>query len=94
MTKAETNQTVKPRRFDSAGWGFWLICFVVLYPIGWIVSNRYAFESEQNGALPWVAGFILAATVAGFATWILNSFLQWRVEADKERARREAKKRK
>ncbi len=78
----------KEHGLESVGWGFWLICFVVLYGPSWYVGYSVAYSDQRTGLLPWILGFVLAAFGAGLVSVAVNFTLQKRIELQKKRARK------
>lgn len=80
-------------RFESAGWGFFLVSWIVFaVPCIYIM-----YQNAYNDTSPMVYlgfGIFLAGGLAGVLTWIVNSILQARAERFYERERRKAKKKK
>ena len=84
--KNDKNRTTY--RFESVGWGFWLICFVVFYGPATYVGFYYSYEDMRAGMLPWVIGFALAAVAAGLLSTAVNYILQKRVEILRKKAKK------
>lgn len=78
----------KQSRFESVGWGFWLITFVLLYPACWYIVYDAAYADQKRGVLPWGLGFFLAAIGASIVSIAVNFVLQKRIELQKKRAKR------
>jgi hypothetical protein len=70
---------------NSAGWGFWLICFAALYGPSWFLAYRSTVEREKTGFVPWVTAFALAAVGAGLLSFAANYALRSRAEAAKKK---------
>ena len=80
-------------RLDSAGWGVWSICTILL--VGPCIYG--SFQLVQRHVLwtvPVGMGVIFAAVVSAFATWALNAVLQSGAERRKMAARKQTKRRK
>jgi membrane protein YdbS with pleckstrin-like domain len=80
-------------RFESAGWGFFLILSVVLWipftAMAWVVSYESTEWYTRIGI-----GLTFAAVAAAVLTVIVNSALQYRVERLKKSQRQRGGKRK
>lgn len=81
--------TVRRARFnvsewESAGWGFWLISFFATLPLCVWGMSQILYEGVTFWAAA-VFGFVGAAAIAGFLSWLVNSLLQARV-ARREKA--------
>lgn len=87
MTKKRKKKS-KHGRFESVGWGFWLICFAVLYGPMTYVGYIYSVEDRRTGLLPWVIGFTLAAFEAGVLSMAVNYGLQKRIELLRKKAKK------
>jgi len=78
-------------RFDTAGWLFWSIVFVILavpciYGV-WRVTDEHAFFLMRIGA-----GVVIAAIGAGVISLAVNAVLQYRNKKRRVVARKRAKK--
>ncbi len=91
MAKRASKKGNKPKKLDSVGWGFWLICFVLLYGPCWYLGYHYSYDDRRNGLLPWAVGFTLAAFGAGLLSFAVNYVLQTWQERARKRARKKAK---
>lgn len=78
-------------RRESVGWGFWLICFAVLYGPSWFVSHRNVYESDREGFVPYVIAFALAAFGAGVLSYVVNLYYRIRADNEKKAARKNKK---
>ncbi len=80
-----------PVRRDSAGWGFWLGSFAVLYVPSWFLSHRSVYESDRDGFVPYVLAFALAAVGAGVLSYVVNLYYRIRIDSEKKLARKNKK---
>ncbi len=85
--KAQLRQK-KKKGIEAVGWGFWLICFVVLFAPCTYLGYTYSYDDRKGGLLPWVLGFALAALGAGLLSLVVNFIIQKRVESRRKRARK------
>lgn len=87
------NKAAAPTRFDSVGWGFFLILTVVMCIPGIAVAWLISYESTE-----WYTrvgmGIMFSAVASAILTWIVNSALQYRVERLKKAQRKRGGKRK
>ena len=74
-TKEKVEEVKLP---EPLGWGFWLICFIVLF--GPMTYGGYLLSTEDRRAtlLPWVLGFSGAALVAGLLSAGINFVIDFR----------------
>ena len=87
--KAKSPQKATEKRgIEAVGWGFWLICFAVLYGPGWYIGYTFSYDDRKSGILPWVIGFSLAAFGAGLISLVLNYIVQKRNESRRKSARK------
>lgn len=84
----EASKGKQSQGLEAVGWGFWLICFVVLYGPAWYIGYSVSYSDQRGGLLPWVLGFVLAAFGAGIVSVAVNFTLQKRIELQKKRARK------
>lgn len=73
---------------EAVGWGFWLICFVLLFGPCCYLGYTYSMGDRKGGLLPWVIGFSLAALGAGLLSLVANFIVQKRNEIRQKRARK------
>lgn len=78
----------KSNRLEAVGWGFWLICFAILYGPMTYLGYEASYEDMRAGMLPWVIGFSLAAVGAGFISVGVNYALQKRIEILRKKAKK------
>jgi hypothetical protein len=72
------------RKFDSVGWGFWLIVFVVA--VGPCIYGLLKIGDEGVEPIVLVTfGTLAAAMVAGLFSWVVNFLLQARVSRARAR---------
>lgn len=86
----------KEALIDSAGWGFFLVLFVLLLGPGLYMS--YSLKYTDTNAMVWIGiGTLGTATVAAILTTIANTIIQARLErkraADRQAERKKNKKR-
>ncbi|MCH8204424.1 MAG: hypothetical protein IID09_04625 [Candidatus Hydrogenedentes bacterium] len=86
--KKGTRKAEKKKGIEAIGWGFWLICFAVLYGPCTYLGYTYSYDDRKGGLLPWVIGFALAALGAGLLSLVLNFIVQKRIESRRKRARK------
>ena len=77
--------------FDTAGWLFWLIIFLLLLWPGILIASRFIY-AVYGRWYPFVTGAILAALGAGVVSWAVNSVLQRRRKRLRTLARKKARK--
>ncbi|MFP6583297.1 MAG: hypothetical protein VCD00_12190 [Candidatus Hydrogenedentota bacterium] len=82
------------REWDSVGWGFLGIGFIVLY--GPILYGMWSITNEDQRAtpFPFVVAAFGAMTVSGIITATVNSILQKLFEARLEAEKKQSKKKK
>ena len=85
-TKVENK--AEKKGIEAVGWGFWLICFVLLFGPCWYLGYTYSVDDRKGGLLPWVIGFSLAALGAGLLSLVVNFIVQKRIEIRRKRARK------
>ena len=88
VAKSAAKKRKKPKRLEAVGWGFWLICFAVLYGPCWYLGYRYSYSAQRGGLFPWVVGFALAAIGAGLLSVAVNYALHKRIELERRRVRK------
>jgi len=86
--KSGNKKTEKSKGIEAVGWGFWLICFVILYVPSWLIGKNFSYEDRSTGLFPLVVGFAIAAFGAGILSFVVNFVLQKRIEAIKKRDRK------
>ena len=82
--KSIRHRTARPAGRDSAGWGFWLIAFAVLYAPSWYLAYQFTVDYEKKGRVPWMTAFALAALGAGLLSVTVNYTLRARAAAKKK----------
>ena len=78
----------KKKGIQAVGWGFWLICFVVLYGPCTYLGYIYSYSDQKGGLLPWLIGFFMAALGAGLLSLVVNFTIQMWIESRRKRARK------
>ena len=73
---------------EAAGWGFWMICFVILFGPCTYLGYIYSYNDRKGGLLPWVIGLALAALGAGLLSLMVNFIIQKRIESRRKRGRK------
>ena len=86
--KKRKQKAEKKKGIEAIGWGFWLICFTVLYGPCTYIGYIYSYSDRKGGLLPWLIGFALAALGAGLLSLVLNFIVQKRIELQRKRARK------
>lgn len=86
--KKNGKKTGKKKGIEAVGWGFWLICFAVLFGPGTYLGYTISYSDRKGGVLPWVIGFSLAAVGAGLLSLMLNFIVQKRIELRRKRGRK------
>lgn len=80
--------------WDSAGWGFFGVSFVLCFiPLAlWLPGVM--IENEQSAMIPYVFASVIAVTAGGVITVIVNSLLQSRAarREEAEKAQKAAEK--
>jgi len=80
-------------KLDSAGWGVWLISFVVLvFPC--VYGAFQIVDEEQPPYVPLFMGGLFAGFVSAVVTWIMNVAIQARVKRERMQERRKNRKKK
>lgn len=81
----------KEKHWDSVGWLFFSIWFVLL--VGPCIYGLFQIVMEDTTALvPLGVGAVLAAVAAGLIAWIVNSILQFRAKRRRIAARKQTRK--
>lgn len=88
MAKTTGKKKEKSKGIEEVGWGFWLICFTVLYGPCWYIAREYSYSDRKVGLFPLVVGFVLAAFGAGLLSFVLNFLVQKRRESVRKRVRK------
>lgn len=76
------------KRIEAAGWGFWVICFVILFGPCTYLGYVYSIDLRKGGMLPWAIGLALAAVGAGLLSLVVNFIIQKRIESRRKRGRK------
>ncbi len=83
-----TKKKAEKKGIEAIGWGFWLICFALLFGPCYYLGYTYSVSDRKGGLLPWVIGFSLAALGAGLLSLAANFIVQKRIQIRQERARK------
>ncbi len=86
--KKGNREAQKKKGIEAVGWGFWLICFVVLFGPFTYLGYVYSYSDRKGGLLPWLIGFGLAAFGAGLLSLVVNFMIQKRIESRRKHARK------
>ena len=86
--KKSEEKSEEKKGIEAVGWGFWLICFAVLFGPCYYLGYTISYSARKGGVLPWVIGFSLAAFGAGLLSFVLNFIVQKRIESRRKRGRK------
>ena len=81
--------------WDSAGWRFFSVSFVLCFvPLALWFPSVMIESDDTSAAVPYVFAAVIAVTVAGLFTVIVNTILQGRAERrlESEKAAKQSKK--
>jgi len=82
----------KEEYWDSVGWLFFAVWFVLL--VGPCIYGLSQIVTEGTSALvPFAVGPVFAAVAAGLIAWAVNSVLQFRAKRRRIAARKKVRKR-
>lgn len=88
LTKRASTKKMKPAGIESVGWGFWIICFIVLLGPATYLGWSFAYDDRKVGIFPWVVGFGIAAFGAGLLSTGVNFAIQKKLELKRKQGRK------